>query len=188
MKTKSILTLSMLFFLQIIFAQPQKGTWSLGGSGYWNKISGDDELKYKIYEINSEINYFIFNHLVAGSNLTLQGEKNFTKVNDPNFHCLYFAPIVEAYILNRERYGISVKGTMNFIISTNWDKNDKVPSYMFGPKASWNITPNLSTYLWFAYRKLDEFDNTVGYRSVVPSDNFDIRWGFSYFLHRKEKN
>ena len=58
---------------------------------------------------------------------------------------------------------------------------------MFEPKTSWNNTQNLSTYLWIAFRKLDEFDNTNGFRAIVPSKNFDIRWAFSYYLHRREK-
>ena len=56
---------------------------------------------------------------------------------------------------------------------------------MFGPKISWNITPYLSTFLWGAYKRLEEYDTTVNYLTYtprVPNDNFNIQWGFSYFI------
>ncbi|MEZ5103415.1 MAG: hypothetical protein R2757_02885 [Draconibacterium sp.] len=188
MKTKTTFIFLFLCSTVLTYAQPQTGTWEIGGSGYRTKIYNNNELNYKITQINTEISYFPFKHLSFGGIFTYQKQKDFTKAFDPVFHNLFIAPTLEAYIINRKVFGVSVKGAINFSILSNFPPGDKtVSSYRFGPKTSWNITPNFCTFLWFAYRKLDWFDNTIGFRSTVPSDNFDIRWGFSYFLHRKEK-
>jgi len=189
MKTKTIFTILLICIVLTTFSQPKKGTLEVGGSGYWTKIYNNNELFNKIAQINAEISYFPFKYLCFGGIVIYQKDKNFAQAFDPVYRNLFFAPTLEAYIINRKVYGISLKGAINFAILSDFPPSDKtVPSYMFGPKASWNITQNLSTFLWFAYRKLDEFDNSAGFHSTVPSDNYDIRWGFSYYLHRKTKS
>lgn len=187
METKTSFFLFFLCTSLIAISQPKKGTWEIGGSGYWTKAHNEKVLKLKTYEINSEANYFLLKHLALGGYLTFQGEKDYTKVNAPRFHGLHVAPTLETYLLNHKIVGISIKGSINFLVSTNWDLKEKVSSYNLGPKVSLNITPTLSMYLWATYRKLNDFDYTGGFKSIAPSDNFDIRWGFSYYLHRKEK-
>jgi hypothetical protein len=188
MKTKTTVSLLFIFIVLNISAQPQKGSWEIGGSGYWTKIYNNKELNNKITEINAEVAYFPYKFLSVGGILTYQKDKDYMQAFDPVYHNFFIAPTLDAYILNRKMYGISIKGALNFAVISDLSPGDKaVPSFMFGPKASWNITPNLSTYLWIAYRKLDEFDNTNGFRAIVPSKNFDIRWAFSYYLHRREK-
>ena len=187
MKTKITLVFLSIFIVFLGKAQPKKGTWGIGGSGYRFKISQEKELQYKVYEINAEANYFLFKHLALGGNVTFKGSKDYTLANNDRFYGFYIAPSIEAYILNRKMFGLSVKGKINIVASTSWTFNEGVYSYLFGPKLSWNITPNLNTYLWVAYRRLDEYTNMTCTKNTIPSDNFDIRWGFSYFLHRKEK-
>jgi len=188
MKTKSTTFILFLFIVFSVQAQPEKGTWQIGGSGYRTKIYNHKELNDKIMQINAETSYFLFKYLALGGRIVYQRDKNYTQAFDPVYRNLFVGPILDAYILNRKQYSISVKGTINFAIQRSLPPSGEVvSSYMFGPKIAWNITPNLSTFLWAAYRRLDGFDNTSGFTSVIPSDNFDIRWGFSYFLHRKKK-
>lgn len=190
MKTKSTAFILFLFIVFAAQAQPEKGTWQIGGSGNWIKTKNDGELKYKTYNLDAEVSYFVLKNLALGSDINLVGYKDYTKVNDPNIYGFYFAPALEAYVINHKTFGVSVKGSINFLVSSSkyWAfTNKKMTSYMFGPKVAWNITSNLSTYLWAAYRKYDDFDMTKGFKNIIPSDNFDIRWGFSYFLHRKKQ-
>ncbi len=187
MKTKITLLFLFIFFVVISIAQPQKGTWQISGSGYWINSYSNKELKLKTLQINAETNYFIFKHLSVGSIITFQTDKDYDRELDPTIRELFIAPTIDAYLLNCNKYAVSIKGALNFIVASNLIVETRIPSFMIGPKFSWNITPNLSTFIWSAYRRLEEFDNTIGFHSTVPSDNFDIRWGFSYFFHRKVK-
>ncbi|MCK5730087.1 MAG: hypothetical protein KAH68_03370 [Draconibacterium sp.] len=188
MKTKITLVFLFICIALISKAQPQKGTWEVGGSGYFNKsYTKNKEAKFKIPKINAEVNCFIFKHLSIGTIVTFQSDKNYDRESEPTIRELFIAPTIDAYLLNRDKFAISMKGALNFIVASNLTIETRIPSYMIGPKFSWNISPNLSTFIWPAYRRLEEFDNTIGFLSTVPSDNFDIRWGFSYFFHRKIK-
>lgn len=122
-----------------------------------------------------------------GGNLNLTGGKDFDYLGAKH-HKLYFAPTIEYFALNKPKYGLSLKGAVNIRISRNsQDFDEDISAYMLGPKFSFNITPNISTYLWYAYRRLDDFDHTSGHRILIPSNNMDLRWGFSFYLNRKEK-
>lgn len=186
MKTKFLILIAFIFLSFYSWSQPEKGSWSIGGSGYRIKIYDNKELFRKAFEINAEANYFIYRNFALGGSFIYKGNKDYSLANNDRFHGLFIAPTVEAYILNKEKYGISIKGTMNVVLSTNWDIEKNITSYMFGPKVSWNITPFLSTFLWGTYKRLEEYDTTTNYTTRVPSDNFDIRWGFSYLLHKKK--
>jgi len=188
MKTKILFIAIFSFVFIFSQAQPRKGTFEFGGSGYWMKQNSEGITYYKIYDFNSNVNYFIFNHLSLGGGIHFSGGKKIDENFDNKFHQIYFAPIIEGYVLNRERYGISIKAGFNIALADTGEKLDKrISSYMFGPKLSWNITHNLSTHIWVAYRNTKWGDNTLGFRATYPSDNLDVRWGFSYFLHRKGK-
>lgn len=192
MKSIMLFCFSVILFCYSAKAQPEKGTWEIGGSGYWIKSNVRGELRYKSFELDIGSKYFIFNNVSLGGEINYIGYKDYSRVGSPKPYGFYFAPVLEAYFFNKEKFGISLKGKINFLVksSSNWrvfDSSNEIPSYMFGPKVSWNITSNLSTYLWTAFRKIQDFDNTKGFSGVIPSDNFDIRWGFSYFLHSQKK-
>ena len=183
MKTRiSILSIFILFTFYS-YAQPEKGSWGIGGTGYRIKIYDKGELLLKAFEIDAEASYFLHRNFALGGSIIYKGNKDYGLANNKRFHGLFVAPALEAFILNKEKYGISVKGTMNVVLSSNWDIKKNITSYMFGPKISWNITPYLSTFLWGTYKRLEEYDTTINYTTRIPSSNFDIRWGFTYFLH-----
>jgi hypothetical protein len=186
MKTKTILLLLFICIVLTTKAQPQKGTWEIGGSGLWSKNLKENEVQYKVYNLELSANYFIFKYLSLGGSLAFKGYQERTDTNNAWLNTGYFKPNIEAYLINRKIFGISIKTALDINLYGD-NKENSVSSFSFGPKFSWNITPNLSTNLWFAYRKLKNFD-TTNIPTVVPSDNFDIRWGFSYYLHRKTKS
>lgn len=190
MKTRIILVITLLLCLYLTtVAQPQKGTVEIGGSGYYISSKGPEEGdKLKLFDLSPEIQYFIFKNLSVGGALTIKGDKNYSLANNDTFYGIFLSPSIEGYVLNRRLFGLSLKARMNIAASTNYNINETVTSYSFGPKVLWNITPSLSTYIWLAYRKLKDFDDTRESQWIIPSDNFDVRWGFSYYLQRKKDN
>lgn len=191
MKTKILLTILFAFFAIMIYSQPKKETWEIGASGYWMNMKKDGNSKLNIYEINSEANYYILRNLSVGGKLQFKGGKDFTRAFNPSFSQFNFAPIIDGYIINQNKFGISIKGALNIALANSGEdleNKNRISSFQIGPKFSYYLTPNLSTFIWSAYRKMyHDFDSTTGFRIIGPSDNFDIRWGFSYFLQRKEK-
>lgn len=187
MKTQITLFIAFSFCLSLITkAQPQKHTLELGGSGYYIRSKSSEGDKLKVFEIRPEVQYFLFKNFAIGGAVNIKGHKDYSLANNDLFYGIFLSPSIEGYLLNHKLFGLSVKGSMNIVVSTNYDITKDVSSYSLGPKASLNITPSLSTYIWLAYRKLEDFDDTMGFTSKIPSDNFDIRWGFSYFLHPKK--
>jgi len=189
MKTqKFIFTVLFIFSTLSLFAQPQKSTLEIGGSGYWMKIRNDEGPQLAIYDFNAQASYFLLRNLAIGGNLSFRGGKDYASPFNPTYHRLYFAPVFEGYLLNHHYYGISIKTMLNIRISnTNKNLDKTISTFMIGPKFQWNITENLGTNIWFVYRDMNDLDNLSGYRTIAPSTNFDIRWGFSYFLHPKNE-
>ena len=189
MKTKkNSLLLLFMGILTVSIAQPRKGTWEIGGSGFWNKVYNEGELQFKAYNLDVGANYFIFNHLSIGAAISTKGLQNLTYVHKPWVKTGFFEPNLDIYIFNHDIFGISVKGSLDINFWGEYNLGNKISSYSIGPKVSWNITPHFGTYLWVAYRRLEDIDSTYDDFFSIPSDNFDIRWGFSYYLHRKAKN
>lgn len=188
MKKRFFLPFTLFLSLSLITkAQPQKGTLEIGGSGYYICSKGWEGEKLKSFSISPEIQYFVFKNFSFGGALILKGSKDYSLANSDWFHALFLSPSMEGFVLNRASFGLSMKGSINIVASTNYNIYKVISSYSLGPKFLWNITPNLSTYIWLAYRKLQDFDETSGHHAKIPSDNFDVRWGFSYYLHRKKK-
>ncbi len=190
MKTKFnfILLLCICSFSSL--AQPQKGSFELGGTGYFNRVYDnlDNEHIRNTYSITAFSSYFLFKHLSVGAKFLYEGTKYFEEAYDPRYKHFIVGPSAEAYLLNKRIFGLSIKSELNFALKSDYAIDDKkLASFIIGPKASWNITPNLSTFLWFAYRDSKDWDYNKVSGNVVPSKNFNINWGFSYYLHQKQK-
>ncbi|HKL32508.1 MAG TPA: hypothetical protein VJ919_08245 [Tangfeifania sp.] len=192
MKQKFVL-LSFIVFCLIssVSAQPKKNSWSIGGSGYWIKIKSNSGDYRSIYNLAVDGQYFIFRNFAVGTEVEYIGGRALDTPNKPRYHELYVSPTIEGYLFNRPKWGLSVKGliSLNASIKSSMDPDNLLSYYMFGPKVSYNITPNLSCYTWFAYRRLpDDITNNYPGRSVAyPSDNYDLRFGFTYYLHPKKE-
>lgn len=188
MKTKLILTVIILHLCSfVICVQPLQGTIDLGGSGYFFSSKSKEGDKLKVYNIRPEFQYFLLKNFAVGSAITIKGSKDYSLANNDNYYGIFISPSIEGYIVNRRSFGLSVKGGLNIVASTNYDISKSISSYSIGPKISWNLSPNITTFLWFSYRKLEDFDDTIGFTYQFPSDNFDVRWGFSYYLHNKKE-
>ena len=191
MKTKFNFILLLCIWSFSSLAQPQKGSLELGGTGYFTKVYRnyeDPELYRNTFSITAFSSYFLFKHLSVGTKFLYEGTKYFQEAYDPRYKHFIVGPTAEAYLLNKRVFGISIKSELNFAIKSDYSIDDKkLASFIIGPKASWNITPNLSTFLWFAYRDSKDWDYNRISGNLVPSKDFDINWGFSYYLHRKQK-
>jgi hypothetical protein len=191
MKQKfAILSFIIFCIISSVSAQPQKKSWSIGGSGYWVKMRSHGENKLTRFDYSLNGQYFLFRHFALGAEIDYRGGRALDLAGKPRYHELYFSPVIEGYLINNKNFGISLKGlaSLNASIKSNFDPEKLVSFYMFGPKLSYNITPNFSIYSWFTYRKLsDEGTNNYPGRTVIfPSDNNDIRFGFSYYFHPKK--
>ncbi|WP_167605185.1 outer membrane beta-barrel protein [Maribellus sediminis] len=177
-----LFTILILCLISIqTFAQPDRGSFELGGSGNYSSVNSTDEKKIKTFLLNTHVSYFIFKHFSAGFKVSYIGYKESNTINN-----LTAGPTLEAYLLNRNNFGISVKTGVNFVLKNNmYPQSKDYASFIIGPKVAWNITQNLSTFLWLSYRNSENADDFTQIGSTFPSDNFDVRWGFSYYLHRK---
>ncbi|QIA09462.1 hypothetical protein [Draconibacterium halophilum] len=187
---KTHLLFLILFFLIscIVSAQPQKGSIEFGGSGTYSKSYNNGEKRTSTFSVSAHSSYFVLPNLSVGAKVFYEKLKDSKVTYDPENSQFIVGPTIEAYLLNKEKFGVSIKSTANFALSSDYIFDDsKYTSFSVGPKGIWNISPNISTYLWFAYRDVKNRDDYTQNGSVFPSDNFDIRWGFSYYLHRKEK-
>lgn len=188
MKTKIAFLALFMGILTVSIAQPQKGTWEIGGSGFWNKTYNEGELQFKAYNLDIGANYFIFKHLSIGTAISTKGHQNLMYIHKPWVKTGFFVPNLDVYICNRNIFGISMKSSLDINFWGYYNLGNTISSFTIGPKVSWNITPHLGTYFWIAYRRQVDYDSTYDDFASIPSDNFDIRWGFSYYLHRKVKN
>lgn len=172
----------------IISAQPRKGTWEINGSGSWGKVYNQGDLQFKTYELVAGMKYFVFKHLSAGISISAEGYQDRAEGFKVWLGSGFLVPNLDVFIINHKIYGISLKSAVDINIWGDYLDNT-ISSFTIGPKFSLNITPNLNTFLWVAYRRAEDFDTNYNTVASIPSDNFDIRWGFSYYLHRKqEKN
>jgi len=190
MKTKSTAFILFLFIVFAAQAQPEKGTWQIGGSGYRVKMKDSGEPVRNIYEYNAEGSYFILKNFSAGCELTYKGGKDTDSSVKNKYHGFFLSPTSELYLLREGKFTGSVKGLVKFNISGTgtFHKSKAIQSYMFGPKVSWFIADNVSFYSWVAFRKLmDDSSNFPGWTAVIPSENYDVRFGFNIFLQRKKK-
>lgn len=188
MKTHLLLLIISCLLSFTISAQPQKGSIEFGGSGNFSKSYNNGEKRTSIISVSANGSYFVFRHLSIGAKVFYEKLNGLQLTNNPELSQFIVGPTIEAYLINKEKFGVSIKSTAGFALSSDYIFDDsKYTSFSVGPKAIWNISPNISTYLWFAYRDVKNRDDYTQNGSVFPSDNFDIRWGFSYYLHRKEK-
>lgn len=188
MKAKISIFLLLAGISCVISAQPRKGTWEINGSGSWGKVYNQGDLQFKTYELDAGMNYFVFNRLSSGISISAEGyqdriEEVFKVWRGSGF----LVPNLDIFIINHKIYGISLKSAVDINIWGDYLDNT-ISSFTIGPKFFLNITPNLNTFLWVAYRRAEDFDTNYNTVASIPSDNFDIKWGFGYYLHRKQTN
>ena len=187
MNSSKIIFLFLTFLISsYCYAQPQKGTLGIGGSGFWITTKPEEgENLYKQLNFTADGQYFINNNLALGAEIRFYKYSTISEIDKSNSNNLFFSPFAEGYLFNSEKWGLSGKLMYSAIIYSD-HKHDLLSNFIIGPKASFNITPSLSAFVWMDYRKLPEKYN-VNYPGSVgaffPSDNFDIRWGFNYYLH-----
>ncbi len=186
MNAKITLFLLLAGISCIISAQPRKGTWEINGSGSWGKVYNQGDLQFKTYELDAGLNYFVFKHLSGGITISAEGyqdrvHKAFKVWSGSGF----LVPTLDVFIINQKKYGMSVKVAADINIWGDYLDNT-VSSFTTGPKFSINITPNLNTFLWVAYRRAEDFDTNYNTVASIPSDNLDVKWGFGYYFHRKQ--
>ncbi|MCK3685787.1 hypothetical protein [Maribellus sp. YY47] len=188
MKTQIILLLVFCTLSFSSFAQPRKGSTELSGFGNFTKGKSESGDKTATFELNTSASYFVLRNLSAGLKIYYRGYKEYEFQSNPILDEFVIGPTIEAFIMNQEKIGISLKTSLNFTLGSDFAAQDNgYSSFIIGPKVAWNITPNLSTFLWFAYRDTKNSDDYTQNGSIIPSDNFDIRWGFSYYLHSKKQ-
>lgn len=169
----------------MISAQPRKGSWEVNGSGSFGNVYALGNLQFKPYEIDAGLNYFVLKHLSAGITFSAEGYQKRTDGFKAWLGSGFLVPNLDVFIINHKIYGISVKSAMDINIWGDYLDNT-ISSFTIGPKFSLNITPNLNTFLWIAYRRAEDFDTNQNSVASIPSDNFDVKWGFGYYLHRKQ--
>ena len=185
MKQKFVLLSIIVYCLTIsVSAQPKKDSWSIGGSGFWMKTKSRGEDKRTMFDFTAAGQYFILRNFAVGTEVEYAGGRRLDETFKPRYYDVFISPTLEGYIINRPQWGLSLKGLINLKVA----HGTEVSFYKLGPKLSYNITPNLTLFSWYNYHKVRNITNSFpGWAVTYPSDNYDLRVGFTYYLHPRQE-